>query len=227
MAFCRVNAYKREFNSRKILILSWNWKPWLRSQALDTEMSDQINRRSEMRNFGKAGRMILAVVMASITVSSVGCSFEKSPRGEPALWGEPVLEGNLRLEGHLIEAFTSIEPVFSFNNLDTGQRSIKPRTEYNKGHFKIYGLPKANYHIFISINANTDNPGGYPGYPGDFYKRVHSKNTPLGGLSEILLRLKPTAAFVSNNYFSKLISATLGKQAGQNYPPYIVNFIIN
>jgi len=131
-----------------------------------------------MRNFGKAGRIILAVVMASITVSSVGCSFEKSPRGEPALWGEPVLEGNLRLEGHPIEAFTSIKPVFSFNNLDTGQRGIKPRTEYNKGHFKIYGLPKANYHIFISINANTDNPGGYPGYPGDFYKRLLDISIP-------------------------------------------------
>lgn len=86
--------------------------------------------------------------------------------------GEGLIEGNLRFDGLPIKSFTSVEPVFSFNNLDTGQRGIKTRTEYNKSQFKIYELPDGNYNIFISINANTDNPGRYPGYPGDFFKRL-------------------------------------------------------
>lgn len=86
--------------------------------------------------------------------------------------GECLIEGNLRFDGLPIKNFTSVEPVFSFNNLDTGQRGIKTRTEYNKSQFKICELPDGNYNIFISINANTDNPGRYPGYPGDFFKRL-------------------------------------------------------
>jgi len=91
---------------------------------------------------------------------------------------ERILQGNLRIDGRPIETLTSVEPVFSFNNLDTGQRGIRLRTEYKKGQFKIYELPQGNYHIFISINANTDNPGGYPGYPWDFYKRLLKINIP-------------------------------------------------
>ena len=37
-----------------------------------------------------------------------------------------------------------------------------------------------------------------------------------GGLSEILLRLKPTVAFISNNYSPKPVSAIPGKEARQN-----------
>lgn len=95
------------------------------------------------------------------SISLVGCRTERGP--------QPAAEGTLRFEGRPIEAFTSVGPVFSFNNLDTGQRGIKARIEYNRSLFKIYELPEGNYHIFISINANTDNPGGYPGYPGDFF----------------------------------------------------------
>lgn len=91
----------------------------------------------------------------------VCCRTEKGPR--------PVAEGTLRFEGRPIEEFTSVEPVFSFNNLDTGKRGIKARIEYDRSLFKIYELPEGNYNIFISINANADNPGGYPGYPGDFF----------------------------------------------------------
>ena len=76
-----------------------------------------------------------------------------------------VLTGRLRFEGKPIGKLTSAEPTFSFNNLDTHQRGIKARAEYNKSKFKIYGLQGGSYNIFVSINANTDNPGGYPGYP--------------------------------------------------------------
>jgi len=84
--------------------------------------------------------------------------------------GECLIEGNLLFDGLPIKNFTSVEPVFSFNNLDTGQKGIKARTEYNKSQFKICELPEGNYNIFISINANTDNPGRYPGYPEDFFR---------------------------------------------------------
>jgi GDPmannose 4,6-dehydratase len=46
--------------------------------------------------------------------------------------------------------------------------------------------------------------------------RVHSKNQPLRGLARILLRNKPTAAFVLNAHFPKLVSAAPGKKARQN-----------
>lgn len=101
-------------------------------------------------------------VLASIFF--VGCRSERSLQAS--------VEGTLRFDGRPIETLTSVEPVSSFNNLDTGQKGIKPRIEYNRSQFKIYELPEGNYHIFISINANTDNPGGYPGYPGDFFKRL-------------------------------------------------------
>jgi hypothetical protein len=91
------------------------------------------------------------------------------------------LEGELQVEGELIKRYTPAEAFFSFNNLDTGKRGIKPRTEYNKGKFDIYELPAGNYNIFISINSNEDNPGGYPGYPGDFFKLM--KNVSVGGES--------------------------------------------
>ena len=95
------------------------------------------------------------------SVSFVGCKSEKGP--------QPVAEGTLRFDGQPIETFTSVEPAFSFNNLDTGKRGIKARIEYDRSQFRIYELPQGNYNIFISINTNTDNPGGYPGYPGDFF----------------------------------------------------------
>jgi hypothetical protein len=114
--------------------------------------------------------LLFSGIMAPIFF--VGCWFTRGP--------EAVAEGTLRFDGRPIEEFTSVEPVFSFNNLDTGQRGIKARIEYNRSQFKIYELPEGNYHIFISINANTDNRGGYntdnrggyPGYPGDFFKRL-------------------------------------------------------
>jgi len=102
----------------------------------------------------------------------VGCRSERGPQAALRFDGRPVAKGTLRFDGRPIETFTSVEPVFSFNNLDTGQRGIKAGIEYNRSKFKIYELPEGNYHVFISINANTDNPGGYPGYPGDFFKRL-------------------------------------------------------
>jgi len=113
-----------------------------------------------------------------ITVFFVGCS-SKSPQAKPAA------QGNLRFEGRPIEELTPIEPRFAFNNLDTGQKGVKARIEYNKSQFKIYELPEGNYHIFISINANSDNPGGYPGYPGDFFKRLLRVSIPGKGTAKL------------------------------------------
>jgi len=93
-----------------------------------------------------------------------------------------VLTGRLKFEGKPIEKFTSVKPLFSFNNLDTNQRGIKPRAEYDKGQYKIYDLRKGNYNIFVSIDANPNNPGRYPGYPGDFFKL--QLKVPVSGISE-------------------------------------------
>ncbi|KPL25471.1 MAG: hypothetical protein AMJ75_01115 [Phycisphaerae bacterium SM1_79] len=120
-------------------------------------------------------RTVFVTLGLSAAVLSGSCRSEEAPGDKPAL------QGNLLFEGQPIEAFTSIEPVFSFNNLDTEQRAIKARTEYNKGRFKIYELPQGNYNIFVSINANTDNPGRYPGYPGDFFKQLVRVSIPLEG----------------------------------------------
>lgn len=92
---------------------------------------------------------------------------------------QQVVTGHLRFEGELIEKLASVVPEFSFNNLDTHQRGIKARFKYHKGRYTIYDLPEGNYNIFVSINANPDNPGDYPGYPGDFFK-LQQKVSVLG-----------------------------------------------
>jgi hypothetical protein len=117
---------------------------------------------------------ILLTLWFLASIFFVGCKSEKGP--------QPVAEGTLRFDGRLIETFTSVEPAFSFNNLDTGQRGIKARIEYHRSRFRIYELPQGNYNIFISIDANTDNPGGYPGYPGDFF--ILLQKIPILGKSD-------------------------------------------
>jgi len=81
----------------------------------------------------------------------------------------PTLELNLRYSGRPIREFTSAEPVFSLNNRDTHEKGIRPRSESHEGRYVIQELAPGNYVLFVSINANPDNPGRYPGYPGDFF----------------------------------------------------------
>jgi hypothetical protein len=81
------------------------------------------------------------------------------------------LEINLRYSGHPIQEFTSVEPAFSLNNRDTHEKGIQPKIDYSDGHYAIHELLPGNYVLFASINANPDNPGRYPGYPGDFFYR--------------------------------------------------------
>ena len=91
------------------------------------------------------------------------------------------LKINLRYSGHPIQEFTSVEPAFSLNNRDTNERSIQPKVEYNDGHYEIKELLPGNYVLFVSINANPDNPGRYPGYPGDFFYRDSRLVIPTDG----------------------------------------------
>ena len=108
-------------------------------------------------------KIVLASVV-SVVVLLVGC---KPKESAPA----PALTAHLHFQGRPIEEFTSVEPVFSLNNRDTGEKGIRPEIEYQEGRYMIQELVSGNYVLFLSINANPDNPGGYPGYPGDLFYR--------------------------------------------------------
>jgi hypothetical protein len=123
-------------------------------------------------------------LLVSVMVLFGGCKAKESPPTEPNAQKtqqdqnppaqeqsapSPALEINLRYMGRPIQEFTSAEPAFSLNNRDTGEKGIRPPVEYREGRHVIQELAPGNYVLFISINANPDNPGGYPGYPGDFF----------------------------------------------------------
>lgn len=96
----------------------------------------------------------------------------------------PALKINMRYSGRPIQEVTSVEPVFSLNNRDTKERGIKPKIEYNDGNYEIEELEPGNYVLFVSIDANPDNSGGYPGYPGDFFHQDKNLIIPVdGGIS--------------------------------------------
>ena len=131
-------------------------------------------------------RMMLLTLVFSSAVSLVGCKPEEGTRAEssdeaaspsqdpPRQESSPppgavALAGTLAFEGRPIHELTSVEPIFSLNNVDTGEKGIRPETEYDKGRFEIRELPPGGYIMFVSIDANPDNPGGFPGYPGDFF----------------------------------------------------------
>ena len=128
-------------------------------------------------------KMVVVSVVSAVVVFA-GCKAKESPPIEPNAQNaqqdqsppsreqsvpSPALEIDLRYMGRPIQEFTSAEPVFSLNNRDTGERAIRPRIEYRDGHHTIQELAAGNYVLFVSINANPDNPERYPGYPGDFF----------------------------------------------------------
>lgn len=93
------------------------------------------------------------------------------------------LSGALYFAGRPIHELTSVGPTFSFNNVDTGERAIRPETKYDSGRFEIRELPPGDYVMFVAVNANADNPGRFPGYPGDFLLRAKAGRVsiPQGG----------------------------------------------
>ena len=124
-------------------------------------------------------RSALLAVLALSVLLFTGCGSRKRSQDEAAI------RGTLRFDGNSIDAITPIEPRFSVNNLDTGQTHTSLRTEYDNGQFTIYGLPQGRYHIFISVNANASNPAGYPGYPGDLFRRLENVSVPEKGAATL------------------------------------------
>jgi hypothetical protein len=124
-------------------------------------------------------RNAFSISLVLFAVLFAGCGSRKRSQDEPAI------RGTLRFDGKSVDAITSVEPQFSANNLDTGQKNTSPRAEYDKGQFTIYGLPQGRYHVFIRVNANTSNPGGYPGYPGDLFRRVENVSVPKKGAAAL------------------------------------------
>ena len=122
--------------------------------------------------------------VVSVIILFGGCKAKESLPAEPnaqstgeqqntseqeQLAGSPALALSLRYMGRPIEEFTSTEPLFSFNNKDTHEKGMRPDVKHQKGHYVVRDIAPGNYVIFVSIDANPDNPGGYPGYPGDFF----------------------------------------------------------
>ncbi|MHC4425306.1 MAG: hypothetical protein ACYSYV_04320 [Planctomycetota bacterium] len=102
----------------------------------------------------------------------------------------PVLVIDLLHQGQPIEEYTSVQPVFSLNNRDTSEKGIRPKVEYREGHHVIQELAPGNYVLFVSINANPENPGRYPGYPGDFFCRDSRLSIPPDGGVQLDIELQ-------------------------------------
>jgi hypothetical protein len=114
---------------------------------------------------------IVPASVVSVIVFLMGCEPKYSRPGPERSLLVPAFAADLRFQGRPIEEFTSVEAVFSLNNGDTGEKGIRPEIEYHEGRYMIQELVPGNYVLFISINANPDNRGGYPGYPGDLFYR--------------------------------------------------------
>ena len=107
------------------------------------------------------------------------------------------VEGRIRFDACPIGDYTSGRPRISFNNTDSGRKGVKPRIDYNDGAFKVYGLGAANYVMFVLIDANTSNPGGYPGYPGDFSSSPLRVSVPDSGAAEMKVDMMRVIHLVS------------------------------
>lgn len=104
----------------------------------------------------------------------------------------PALVINLFYQVRPIEEFTTVQPEFSLNNRDTHEKGIRPNVEYREGRHVIQELTPGNYVLFISIDANPENPGRrrYPGYPGDFFYRDSKLSIPPNGGAQINIELQ-------------------------------------
>lgn len=134
-------------------------------------------------------KMVLTSVV-SVIVFLVGCKPKESPPAQERSSPVPAFAAHLCFQGRPIGEFTSVEPAFSLNNRDTGERGIRPKIEYREGRHIIQELVPGNYVLFISINANPDNPGGYPGYPGDFFYRDSRLFIPADGEVQLSIDLQ-------------------------------------
>ena len=127
-------------------------------------------------------KMVLTPVV-SVVVILGGCKAKESPPDQEQSAPSPALEIGLRYMGRPIRELTLVEPAFSLNNRDTGEKGIRPTIEYREGHYAIQELAAGSYVLFVSINANPDNPARYPGYPGDFfYQDSRLSIAPEGGV---------------------------------------------
>lgn len=140
-------------------------------------------------------KMALTSVV-SVVVLLAGCKDKEGPPTEPNAQDTqqyqnppvqeqsapfPALKIDLRFMDRPVQEFTSAEPAFSLNNRDTHEKGIQPLIEHREGHYVIQELAPGSYVLFISIDANLDNPGRYPGYPGDFFYLDSRLSIPADG----------------------------------------------
>jgi len=102
----------------------------------------------------------------------------------------PALVIDLLYRGRSIEEFTSVKPAFSLNSRDAHKKGIQPKVEYREGRHAIQELAPGNYVLFVSIDANPENPGRYPGYPGDFSYRDSKLSIPPDGGAQLDIELQ-------------------------------------
>lgn len=107
------------------------------------------------------------------------------------------IEGRIRFNARPIADYTSGKPKISFNNRDSGRKGIAARVDYDEGAFRVYGLGAANYVMFVSIDANTANPGGSPGYPGDFSSDPLKVSVPDSGAAEVKVDMQKVIHLIS------------------------------
>ena len=149
-------------------------------------------------------KMILASVV-SVAVLFSGCKETDDSPVEPNSQDMPLHESappqersapapalviDLLYRGRPIEEFTSVQPAFSLNSRDAHEKGIRPKVEYREGRHVIQELAPGNYVLFVSIDANPENPGRYPGYPGDFSYRDSKLSIPPNGGAQLDIELQ-------------------------------------
>jgi hypothetical protein len=98
------------------------------------------------------------------TPSQVALDARRPQQAEAAPSGAGIaLRGRLLYDGRSVTEFTSEAPSFWFRNEITGKEAEGVKAECTGGAFTVTGLAPGRYGMQVWINANRENPGGYPG----------------------------------------------------------------
>ena len=82
---------------------------------------------------------------------------------EEKIRAKAVARGRVLFDGKPLQVFTDVEPVFWFRDEVSGRSLDDITVEYSNGQYWVFGLEPGRYGISINVNANTSNPGMYPG----------------------------------------------------------------